>query len=62
MVDCIETSAKENTNVDKCFKMLAMQLVAKYGEENIIDSGEESLTLTQQGTSDVYGYWGCCGY
>ncbi|XP_077985947.1 ras-related protein Rab-43-like isoform X2 [Glandiceps talaboti] len=62
MLDCIETSAKDSTNVEGTFKILAKVLMKRHGGGNILDSGEESLTLSQQATSEVYGYWGCCGY
>lgn len=46
MIDTIETSAKEDTNISKTFKKLAQALRQKYEGLAAMDDHEESVHLT----------------
>ena len=58
MLECIEVSAKDSTNIDETFWKLGQELKRRHGGESSLAKGETSkLSLN---TRRVDG-WNCCG-
>ncbi|XP_069142342.1 ras-related protein Rab-43-like [Argopecten irradians] len=60
MVDVIETSAKENTNVEEVFMRMAKELKKRYGGDQAFDSNEDSGRVNLN-TRTIGSNWSCCG-
>lgn len=52
MIDAIETSSKEDTNIAKTFKKLAKALKQKYEGLKAMDDHEESVHLATQSVNE----------
>lgn len=52
MIDAIETSSKEDTNIGKTFKKLAKALKQKYEGLKAMDDQEESVNLETQAVNE----------
>lgn len=52
MIDAIETSSKEDTNIGKTFKKLAKALKQKYEGLKAMDDHEESVHLATQSVNE----------
>ncbi|KAL4226129.1 Ras-related protein Rab-43 [Mactra antiquata] len=59
MIAHLETSAKENTNIDETFSKLARELMRRYGGDVALDSGTDSGRVNLDSKS-VGGGYGCC--
>ncbi|XP_045164394.2 ras-related protein Rab-43-like [Mercenaria mercenaria] len=59
MIAHLETSAKENTNVDETFTKLAKELMRRYGGDVTLDSAADSGRVNLDSRS-VGGGFGCC--
>ncbi|XP_045165838.1 ras-related protein Rab-43-like [Mercenaria mercenaria] len=59
MIAHLETSAKENTNVDETFTKLAKELIRRYGGDVTLDSAAYSGRVNLDSRSEDGGY-GCC--
>lgn len=60
MLDCIETSAKENTNIEVTFLKMAKALWKKYEGMNSLDEHEASIRLTTQSLEEKKPNWCSC--
>ncbi|OWF56237.1 ras-related protein Rab-43-like [Mizuhopecten yessoensis] len=60
MIDAIETSAKENTNVEEVFMRMAKELKKRYGGDQGFD-GNDDLGRVNLNTRTVGTSWSCCG-
>lgn len=60
MVDAIETSAKENTNIEELFMEIAKELKKKYGGDSGIENTTSSSKI-QLNSRSVGGGFNCCG-
>lgn len=59
MVDALETSAKDNTNIEEAFLKIAKELKRRYGGDATMDSNRGgNLKLNSR---PVHSGWGCCG-
>ncbi|KAK3610583.1 hypothetical protein CHS0354_009023 [Potamilus streckersoni] len=59
MVDVLETSARENINIDEVFLKLAKELIKRYGGE--VDVGGGTSGNIRLNSRSVSSGWGCCG-
>ncbi|XP_046575278.1 ras-related protein Rab-43-like [Haliotis rubra] len=58
MLDSLETSAKDNTNIDEAFMQMAKELKRRYGGELGLEGSGERISLN---SSQVGMGWPCCG-
>lgn len=60
----VETSAKDNSNVDDAFYKIARELLRMSGENGYIPFGSlQATSLDLRATSPADGsWWSCCGY
>lgn len=59
MLQSLETSAKDNTNIDDAFLKIAKELKRRYGGDSAMDANRgTSLKLNSR---PVGSSWGCCG-
>lgn len=60
MIGLVESSAKENINIDETFIKLAKELIRRYGGEVSLDSmASENVNLSSG--KNVGSSWSCCG-
>lgn len=60
MIGLVESSAKENINIDETFIKLAKELIRRYGGEVSLDSmASENVSLSIG--KNVGSSWSCCG-
>lgn len=60
MIGLVESSAKENINIDETFIKLAKELIRRYGGEVSLDSmASENVNLSTG--KNVGSSWSCCG-
>ena len=60
MLDCIETSAKENTNIEVTFLKMAKALWRKYEGMNSLAEHEASIRLTTHSLEEQKSHWCSC--
>ncbi|KAK7101904.1 ras-related protein Rab-43-like [Littorina saxatilis] len=59
MIESLETSAKDNTNIDDAFLKIAKELKRRYGGDSAMDTSKGgSIKLNSR---PVGGGWSCCG-
>lgn len=60
MIGVIESSAKDNINIDETFIKLAKELIRRYGGDVSLDSmASENINLSS--SKNVGSSWSCCG-
>lgn len=63
MCGFIETSAKNNHNVDNAFLELAYQLKRHYEAGAQLDTQQDGFKLASQGTTNISSRWSsCCNF
>ncbi|PVD24749.1 hypothetical protein C0Q70_15234 [Pomacea canaliculata] len=60
MLDALEASAKDNTNIDEAFYKIAKELKRRYGGDSAMDSSKgDALKLSSRSIGG--SGWSCCG-
>jgi len=58
MLEFLETSAKDNTNIEEAFIKMAKELKKRHGGSHLEEASPSSISL---GSEDVKDSYGCCG-